>query len=47
MGFERSAVLMFGLKFGLQLFDEELEPAKLVAQFLDFAGGRHSRARRG
>ena len=47
MGFERRAVLMFGLEFGLQLFDEKLKPAKLVAQFLDFSGGLRWGARRG
>lgn len=47
MGFERRTVLVFSLEFGLQLFDEKLEAAKLVAQPLKFAGGLRRSAWRG
>jgi hypothetical protein len=36
MGFECRAILVLRLEFGLQLFNEKLKAAKLVAQFLNF-----------
>jgi hypothetical protein len=39
MRFERSAILVLGLEFGLQLLNEELKTANLVAQFLYFPRG--------
>jgi hypothetical protein len=39
MRFERSAILVLSFEFGLQLLDEELKTANLVAQFLYFPRG--------
>ena len=46
MSFEGGAVLMFGLQFGFELFDEELEAADLIAQFLNFRRGDSRGTRR-